>query len=97
MLICQWLPNGTWPEDIIFKDPSHLHKPQCIRLMLHWQEMDEATTEGFHFTGWIKDGGEPATTGYKEYITAWKKDAPMQEERQRMLAEYNTTPDFYDP
>ena len=90
-LIRHWLPNDAWPEDIKFQEPSRLHKQDCIHLILHWQEMDEVTTEGFRFTGWIQDGGNPATAEYEQYIEAWKKDAPMREERQRMLAEYQAS------
>ena len=90
-LINRWLPDDACPEDIKLKDPSHLHKQQCIRLMLLWQGMDEEEPDGFRFTGWIQDGGNPATAEYEQYIEAWKKDAPMREERQRMLAEYQAS------
>lgn len=75
-LIHQWLPEGAWPEDIKLKDPSHLHKPECICLMLLWQEMDEDQPGGFSFTGWITDVGEPTTVNYEQYIKAWKNNAP---------------------
>ena len=88
-LIHKWLPPGAWPEDIAFKDPSHLGKDQCIRLIHLWEEMDKE--EGFRFTGWITGLGLPATDEYTEYIEGWKADAPIREERRRLLAEYKAS------
>ena len=90
-LINRWLPDDACPEDIKLKDPSHLHKQQCIRLMLLWQGMDEVEPDGFRFTGWITDVGTPSTAKYKKYIKSWKKDAPVREDRKRMLAEYKAS------
>ena len=59
--------------------------------MLLWQEMDKDEPGGFRFTGWITDVGEPAAANYEQYIQAWKNDAPMREERQRLLAEYQAS------
>lgn len=100
-----WLPKAIWDtEEIKFKDPSKLHKSECVKLLYQWSNSQESSPDELRLTGYLaakskkSDPTVIADAEYEMWVQRWDDDRENRMDANEMnakLGEHGDRPNVF--